>query len=115
MTIAAVAGDHGVTVRLSGEHDISTDLVVASMLAHVIAVTEGDVVVDLSEVQFFGASTIGVLVTARRILNGRSRDLTLCAPSRCARRVIDICGVSSMVQPGPSSGARPLMSVAANR
>jgi anti-anti-sigma factor len=75
------------------------------MLGHAIDATRGDLVVDLSEVQFLGASTISVLLEARRVLAGRSRDLTLRAPSRCARRVIDICGISTLVQPDRAAAA----------
>jgi anti-anti-sigma factor len=86
------------TVWLSGEHDVSTDLLVASTLGKAVALTGSDVVVDLSEVRFIGASTINVVLAARRLLAGLSRNLTLRAPSTRARRVIEICELSDLVQ-----------------
>jgi anti-anti-sigma factor len=86
------------TVWLSGEHDVSTDLLVACTLGQAISLTDSDVVVDLSEVRFLGASTISVVLAARRVLAGLSRNLSLRAPSMRARRIIDICGLSELVQ-----------------
>ena len=55
----------------------------------------GDVVVDLSEVDFMDVSTISVLVRARTMLATRSRSLTLRAPSNRAARILDLCGVAA--------------------
>ena len=79
-------------VWLRGEHDISTVAVLAEIMARAIARDDADLVVDLSEVQFMGAATVGVLVRARELLEPRSRSLTLRSPSRCARRMLDLCG-----------------------
>jgi anti-anti-sigma factor len=89
-------------VRLRGEHDCSTDDALCLELACAIALNDGPLVVDLSEVSFMSASTLGVIVRAREFLRGRSRSLTLRCPSAFARHVIEACGLGELV--GPSAG-----------
>jgi anti-anti-sigma factor len=91
-------GDRTV-VWLDGEHDIATVLLLSDTLAKAIALDDVDVVVDLSEVEFIDAATIGVLLKGWSFLQGRSRTLTLRSPSRCAARIIDICGLNSLIEP----------------
>jgi anti-anti-sigma factor len=62
---SAVAGRDGdrIVVWLRGEHDIATTVELSETLVRAIAIDDADLVVDLSEVQFIDASTIGVIVT----------------------------------------------------
>jgi anti-anti-sigma factor len=83
---------------LAGDQDIATMGVLAEALAEAIALDAVDVVVDLSEVKFIDAATISVLIRGRKCLLERSRNLTLRSPSRCARRLLDTCGLSGLVQ-----------------
>jgi len=83
-------------VWLGGEHDITTAFTLADTLADAIGRGQ-DVTVDLSAVTFMGGTAIGVLVRAERILSDRSRALRLRAPSACARRLIDVCGLTGLV------------------
>ncbi len=92
-------GDRTV-VRLDGEHDVATVFVLADTLARAISVDDADLIVDLSGVTFISAATIGVLICGRNILRRQSRSLTLRSPSRCARRVLDVCGLAGLVDPG---------------
>lgn len=95
-----VSHDQGRTiVWLDGEHDIATGTVVADSLARATSADGADLIVDLSGVTFFGAATLGVLIRGRNILRGESRNLTLRSPSRCARRVLDVCGLAGLVEP----------------
>lgn len=97
---ALVERDNGMTVVwLRGEHDVSTRPELARSLAGAIALDRNDLVVDLSEVQFLDASTIGVLVAAREFLRARSRSLALRSPSKFARRLLDVCGLGDLVEP----------------
>ena len=89
-------------VWLRGEHDISTVAELSETLAGAMARDDCDLVVDLSEVQFMGAATIGVLVRARELLQSRSRSLVLRSPSRCARRILDLCGQGDLLEPRPA-------------
>ena len=84
-----------VVVWLRGEHDFFTMPGLWGTMAQAIAFDDGDVVVDLSEVDFMDASTISVLVRARTMLATRSRSLTLRAPSNTAVRILDLCGVAA--------------------
>jgi anti-anti-sigma factor len=80
-------------VRLRGEHDASTEAALSEILALAIALDAADVVVDLSEVEFMGAATVGVMARTRELLRSRSRTLELRAPSACAQRVLHACGL----------------------
>ena len=86
-------------VWLWGEQDVSTVDALSETLAGAMAIDDCDLVVDLSEVQFMGAATIGVLVRARELLQMRSRSLVLRSPSRCARRILDLCGQGDLLDP----------------
>lgn len=85
-------------VWLGGEHDMSTAAALSETLDQGIALGR-DVVVDLSGVEFMAATTVGVIVRARESLRLRSRSLVLRSPSRCARRVLELCGVADLIDP----------------
>ena len=68
-------------VWLRGEHDICTVPALSQILARAIALDDGDLVVDLSGVQFMDASTVGVILRARDFLRLQSRSLALRSPS----------------------------------
>lgn len=84
-------------VWLFGEQDISSDQALRRVLSAAIASNDADVVVDLSSVSFVSASTLGVIVTARRFLLQRSRALTVRSPSAHVRRIIGICGLDDLL------------------
>lgn len=99
--IASVAREVDRTVVwLRGEHDTSTAVELSLVIAEAIALDDADVVVDLSDVEFMGAATVGVIVRSRELLRTRSRTLLLRSPSRCARRVLDLCDLSYVVDAG---------------
>jgi len=87
-----------VVVSLRGEHDLSTSPALAEALADASALGSGDVVVDLSGVQFMDAAVIRELVDRREVLRLQSRTLTLRAPSPIAWRVLDLCDLTEMVE-----------------
>jgi anti-anti-sigma factor len=95
----ARSADEPTVVWLRGEHDLSTVHALSDALSRAIADDDRDLVVDLSTVEFMGASTIGVLVRARQDLQARGRTLTLRAPSRVAGHVLDLCGVDVVESP----------------
>jgi hypothetical protein len=68
-------------------------------LAWAVALDDADVVVDLSGVRFMGAETVGAIVAARNALLLQSRSLTLRSPSTWARRVIELFGMSGLIDP----------------
>ena len=94
-----------VVVHLSGEHDIATDSAVRLTLARAIALGNATVVVDLSEVAFMGASTVGVMLAARESLRLQSRSLMVQAPSAIAQRVIALFSLADFVVPSATGPA----------
>jgi len=86
-------------VWLRGEHDVSTVAALSETMARAIALDDADVVVDLSDVQFMAAATVRVIIRAREFLRLRSRFLVLRSPSECARRILDVCGHSDLLDP----------------
>ena len=96
-------------VRLSGEHDLTTKDLLGAALAKVTAVCDdSEVVIDLTEAQFIDATTISAIVRFHGRLGGGNRTLTLRNPSSLSLRVIEVCGLASLVEkctngsPGPS-------------
>ena len=88
-----------VVVWLEGEQDIATLPVLADTLANVTSAGDANVIVDLSGVTFMSTATIDELVRARNLLLGLSRNLTLRSPSKCARLLLDRCGLADLVEP----------------
>jgi anti-anti-sigma factor len=77
--------------------------VLADTLSNVISADDANLIVDLSGVTFMSSATIDELLRARNLLLGLSRNLTLRSPSKCARRLLDVCGLTGLVEPNPSS------------
>jgi anti-sigma B factor antagonist len=97
-----VPRDHAqLVVWLCGEHDMSTATSVTNVLADITAASDGNLVVDLSQVEFMDARIINALIHSRNVLRTRSRDLTLQAPSSVARRILSLCGLLGLIDPGP--------------
>lgn len=86
-------------VWLDGEQDIATVPVLADALAKVTSADKSNLIVDLSSVTFMSTATIDQLIEARNVLLGQSRNLTLRSPSKCARRLLDLCDVAGLVEP----------------
>jgi len=84
---------------LQGEQDASNAAAVAKALGRAIAINDNNVVVDVSEVEFMGAATVGVLSWASELLRDRSRSLVLRSPPRCVRRVVELCGHTQLLDP----------------
>jgi anti-anti-sigma factor len=98
LTAFAQRGPPDVVVCLRGEHDLAAVAELSATMAQAIALGEGDLVVDLSRVEFMSASTVGVLVWARELLRARSRSLVVRSPSTCARRVLELCELADLVE-----------------
>jgi anti-anti-sigma factor len=106
--------DTGV-VWLRGEHDISTTPVLFEVLTEALVAADADLMLDLSEVLFMDASTVAVFARIRESLEERSRSLVLRSPSRCANRVLDLCGFRDLVPDSPVGTIHPLEHVVALR
>src|ERR1022692_3866365 len=73
-------------VWLQGEYDISTVTALSQTMARTMANEKGDLVVDLSGVQFMDAATIGVIIRTRNEMRLQLRSLTLRSPSPFGQR-----------------------------
>jgi anti-anti-sigma factor len=92
-------------VALTGELDAAALSSLLQTFDDAIARDDSDVVVDLAEVQFIGAAWIGTLVRSRARLQAQDRELTVRSPSRVVNRLLDLCGLSYLVE--PIDGAEP--------
>lgn len=88
-----------VVVWLRGEHDLSTAPDLSEAMAWVLSVDDIDVVVDLSQVRFMSATTVGILIRARELLRARSRAFVVRSPSEWAQLVLQLCGAADLVDP----------------
>lgn len=94
-------------VWLRGEHDITTDVALCLTVARAIALNDAPLVLDLSEVEFLGVSTLRVIVRAREFLHQRSRSLTVRSPSAPIQRLMGLCGLDDLLG-RPTAGKRAL-------
>lgn len=98
-------------VWVRGEQDIATRPELSDAIARATARDGADIFVGLSAVTFMDASTIGAIVGGQNLLQSRSRALNVRAPSACARRLLDLCDLSSLCEPVESR--RPVGATAA--
>lgn len=89
-------------VWLSGEQDLATKNQLCEVLALEFSAHDSDVIVDLSDVTFLDCSAVGVLVRANRWITEQSRWMSVRAPSPCARRLLDLCGLNALLDTRPS-------------
>jgi len=94
--LLCVDGDANV-VWLRGEHDITTVSAVSEVLVQATALDDADLIIDLSEVTFMDGVWVGVIVRTGELL--RPRSLVLRSPSRCVRRLFEVCGLSDLFDP----------------
>ena len=87
---------------LRGEADSSTTPVLSDALTRVLVSRTGDVVIDLAGIEFMDTVTGRTLAVARQLLDLRDRRLTFRSPSRLAARVLDLFGLSYLIEAGES-------------
>jgi len=93
----------GAVVWLSGEHDLTTRRQLCDVLAFEFSVDDSDVIVDLSDVTFMDCSTVGVLIGGKEWMAAQQRWMSVRAPSRCARRLLDLSGLNRLLDTRPSA------------
>lgn len=105
--LAFVGRDAGRTVVwLRGSYDQSSVTALAELMARAIAIDNGDLVVDLNQVQFLDAASVDVLVRVHEFLGLRSRSLVLRSPSKSARVVLDECDLTDRFEFDPAEAAQ---------
>jgi anti-anti-sigma factor len=103
--VSGCDADHRV-IRLRGAHDASTMVALCLTIARAIAADDTDLVIDLSEVTFMDAATVGVMIRAEAFLRARSRSLTLRSPPARPRRALSLGGLADLVDPRPPGRTR---------
>lgn len=88
----------GLVVVLRGEIDVTARPFLCRVMSGVIACGVGDVIVDLANVTFVDTAFVRVLAIAQRLLERDSRRLTVRSPSRLPLRVLEIFGLTSLVE-----------------
>ena len=101
--VLAFVGRHAdrTVVRLRGTYDRSSVTALAELMARAIAVDDGDLVVDLHQVQRMDAASAEVLVRVREFLALRSRSLVLRSPARSARNRLGECDLTDLLESHP--------------
>lgn len=83
---------------LHGDYDIANRREVTAALVRATQLDDVNVLVDLSEVTFMDASTVGAIMEGAHLLESLSRSLSVRAPSHSATFVLELCGLTRLVQ-----------------
>jgi anti-anti-sigma factor len=92
-------------VWLRGEHDVASKELLTEVLIRAVALGQPTVVIDMSQVQFISAASIGVIVRAKNVLRHSGRPLVLRAPSNHVRWVFGLCGLAGLFESQSSEKA----------
>ncbi len=90
--------DAPTVVALQGEFDAAALNSLFETFDDALTYDDSDVVVDLADVDFIGATWIGTLVRSRALLHAQDRELTVRSPSRVVHRLLDLCGLSYLIE-----------------
>lgn len=83
-------------VILRGEHDTANRNELAAAFVRASELDTADVVLDLSDVVFMDAATIGAIIGGANLLRSLSRTLEVRAPSSMAASVLEMCGLGHL-------------------
>jgi anti-sigma B factor antagonist len=97
MTATAVSDPPSATVVLDGEIDVATAPAIRRLLMAAISGRDVQLAVDMSGVTFIGAAGIGVLVAAANRAREAGGGLSLLAPSRQLRQLLDILHLDAIL------------------
>lgn len=89
-------------LRLGGEIDLYTAPVVREQLL-AVPVTD-DAIVDMSDVRFFGATAITLLLELRAHLNDGGHSLRLATVPGMVRRLLDLLDLIDLLPCSPATG-----------
>jgi anti-sigma B factor antagonist len=108
MTATVVSDPSSATVVLDGEIDIATAPAIRRLLLAAISGGSVHLAVDMSGVTFLDAAGIGVLVAAANRAREAGGGLSLLAPSRQVRRLLDILPLDAIL-PAAQRSAGPFV------
>lgn len=86
-------------VTPAGEADICTVVDLRRALCDAIGANGPHVIVDLDHLSFMDASTLGVLVEARRLASAAGGSLRVRCRTRRGRRLLTMTGLGDMLDP----------------
>jgi anti-anti-sigma factor len=84
-------------LRLHGELDLATAATVRAILDQACREVSGEVIVDLSDVQFFDVVTMGIFAQAHERLSETGGRLTLLGLSPYQEKVLRICALECLL------------------
>jgi anti-anti-sigma factor len=84
-------------VWLTGEHDLSTVEELAATIAAAADTGRPGLILDLSHVEFMDSSTIAQILVAPTSLGAEGRTVRVRDPSPLARYLLEICGLTELV------------------
>ena len=90
--------DAPTVVRLRGELDVSEVRTVDDELAPVVARTDGDVIIDVEDLQFIDVGGLNLLARTAGTLTAADRVLRLRAPSPILLRMLHVTGLDEHVE-----------------
>ena len=89
-------GEH-IVLALAGEIDHYTaPRLQAELTAALAAAKSGQIVVDMSAVDFCDSTGMNVLLAAHRLASEKGGDLTLAAPRAPVRKILEVTGLQSV-------------------
>jgi anti-anti-sigma factor len=99
--------DNHAVIWLVGDQDLATVPTLDTALTKALELNHNHLIVDLSKTSFIDAATIGTLTRSRTAFQQQSRTLTLRAPTDFVGRILDLCGVTHLLDPNPTSPSTP--------
>jgi anti-anti-sigma factor len=93
--VVSAESEH-IIIWLAGEQDCSNSGELMDACAAALSCDQ-DLVIDVSDVGFMSAATVDVIVSISELLGVRSHSLTVRAPSRSTRRLLDLCSVGDLI------------------
>ena len=111
--MTAVSDPPSATVVLDGAIDISTCPAIRRFLMEAISGGDAHLAVDMSGVTFIGAAGIGVLVAAANRARQAGGGLSLLAPSRQVRWLLDVLHLDAILPAAQRPGGPFVASSAA--
>ena len=85
------------TVAVCGEIDLGNVTELRSVLEELLAATDGDIVIDLSDVSYLDSCGLHELVTAQGRFAALDRRLVVQRPTAAVLRLFELCDVTELL------------------
>lgn len=93
-------GHQRAVIRVRGEIDMSNADQLQRSIVEASRAADGEVVVDLSRLEFLGSAGLSAVVMAQRSLRSRGGDVRLRKPNTMARKLLSVVGLDQMLEKG---------------